>query len=265
MQKLVRKEVKLQALNDSVLPYNYNYKLMQVLFKSLEMVNPEKTRLLHDEGFKIGTARFKLFNFYLYIENSTKKTFLKDGIKIEKGSYIKIILSGAEYVVKDMLKGIVFMDQIQLFSSKFQINSFKELKKVRFNKTMLYKAVGPVVESTYRGKLEYLTPMDNLYYINLAKNLIKKYELVYDQKYDDEINFDIANGLFKKKVIRGIHDKPENIKRGYSFDIWMIATPKMQGIAYYLGLGQANSLGAGFLKYISHPSFCCDYSDRDVG
>ena len=96
---------------------------------------------------------------------------------------------------------------------------------------------------------EYLSPFHgNIYFKNLDGNAKKKYKAIYGKEFDGNVYFDIDNVDAIK--YKSIHFKNGNIP-AYKYDIWVEATPEMQKIIYYLGLGQNTSIGAGCLSYIT--------------
>ena len=79
---------------------------------------------------------------------------------------------------------------------------------------------------------------------------MRKYKAIYNKDYSGELFFDIEDVLkVKKKYITDIKD---GFLIGYTdFEIFIEADIDMQKVAYYLGLGQNNSIGMGSLSYIT--------------
>ena len=119
---------------------------------------------------------------------------------------------------------------------------------------MLYKVRTPVVESIYNeeeNKVIYLNVAQQEFYSALGQNLLRKYEIIYNKKYEGELYFDIENILnAKKKYITKIKENGYLI--GYTnFEIFVQADVDMQKVAYYCGLGQNNSIGMGLVTFIT--------------
>lgn len=230
------------------LNYNYNYELMKRLYEALTIADDKKALQLHDDGIKVDKKKFKLFNYTLAFDKDVK--YLKDGIIFNKDNCIKLILSGSTNILNPIIKGLITKQTMSLSNTDLQIVDIENDKKINFENIMLYRVRSPIVETTYSGgKIEFLNPCQENWYSALGNNLKRKYKAVYKEDYQDELFFDIEDILsVKKKMVN-------NIKRGFligytDFTIFVQATPKMQKIAYNLGLGQNSSLGMGAISYI---------------
>lgn len=248
--QLDRKVINFIANEDSVISYNYQYQLMQDSYKLMTMIDADKTKIIHNEGFKIENKTYKLFNFHVYFEGAN---YTKEGIEIKKGSTVKFTISGANKVLNLLFKGILKAGVIQIDNCKLMLRFVDDDKKFRFNKIMLYKVRNPVVESIYNPemkKAEFINPCDMRYYDALGKNLLRKYEAVHGKKYEGELFFEIEDFCkIKQKFIKDINK--DGFVIGYTnFEIYIQADTDMQKIAYNCGLGQNNSLGMGHLSYI---------------
>lgn len=246
---LVRKELVFTVLDNQIIDYNYNHRMQTVLYNMMSKIDKNKAMKLHDEGFKIDNKRFKLFNFSLFF---MKYETTEEGIKVKKGSKVKLILSGKSEIIKTIIHGFIKAQQFKFYDTTLKLEDMLDDKKFNFSKVMLYKVRTPIVESIFDAetkKIIYLNTLNQEYYKALAFNLMRKYELVYGEKYNGELYFDIENVLnVRKKYIR--------VKNGYlvgyyNFELFVEAEPKMQMVSYFLGFGQNNSLGMGMVSYIT--------------
>ena len=249
--QLDRKVIHFIASEESVINYNYQYKLMQDAYKLMTTIDAEKTKIIHNKGFKVEKKTYKLFNFHVYFEGAN---YTREGIEIKKGSAVKFTISGANKVLNLLFKGILKAGVIQIDNCNLTLKSVEDDKKFRFNKIMLYKVRNPVVESIYNPdmkKAEFLNPCDMRYYEALGRNLLRKYEAVYSEKYEGKLFFEIEDFCkIKQKFIKDIHK--DGFVIGFSnFEIYIQADVDMQKIAYNCGLGQNNSLGMGHISYIT--------------
>lgn len=243
---LIKKVILLKG--EGLLDYNYNYGLMKNLYEALTCVDDKKALKLHDEGIKIDNKKFKLFNYTLAFDKGVK--YLKDGIGFNKDNCIRLILSGDTSILSPMIKGLIQKTKIVIKNTELNIVNMDNDKEFKFKNIMLYKVRSPIVETIYDGeRIEYLNPCQENWYSALGNNLKRKYNAVYGEEYKDELYFDIEDILnVKKKMITGIK---KGFLIGYTdFEIFVQATPKMQKIAYNLGLGQNSSLGMGAISYI---------------
>ncbi|AKN31464.1 CRISPR-associated protein Cas6 [Clostridium carboxidivorans P7] len=238
--------INIECEEDCILNYNYQYKLLQVLYSAYSFQNQTNAKIFHDEGFNIDNKKFKLINTCLMFEDAN---FLNEGIELKKCENVKIMLSGVEDVINEIVKGLLKMHKVIIDNCNFTIEGVStDKKKINYKKTILYKVLTMVIESIYEnGKIKYLSIYNNKFYNALAQNLRRKYKLIYNEDFDDELFFDIENILtVKKKKINNIKDNGYLVGYG-NFNIWIYTSVKMQKVIYYCGIGQNNTLGAGVL------------------
>lgn len=246
---LSRKIIILKSLQNVILAYDYQYNLSKEIYHKITLFDDKYAKMLHDEGFRSKDKKlkiFKLFNFALRFEN---KEMNSKGIRLSKDDNIELVISGSDKVINAILQGLIIDNRINIDNMLFEVEEVKNDKYIRFNKINIYKTITPVVESVYQDKIWYLNPYQIEYYNALKQNLNRKYEIIYNKKYDGELKLMIEDILKIKK-------KTFNIKEGYvqgyaKFEILIQADKDMQKVAYYCGLGQGNSMGAGFLDYIT--------------
>lgn len=246
---LLRKIPILNAQNEGYIDYNWLYIISKQLYHKITLYDTEYALLLHDKGYRSKDEKlkkFKLFNFCLLFDNQKMD---EKGIYISKGDNIQLVISGYDKVINAILQGLILNNEFNINNILFKVTNINNDSKVRFNKINIYKAITPIVESKWNDKIEYLNPYQIEYYNALKQNLKRKYEIIYNEPYFGELKIMIENILKVKK-------KTFNIKKGYvqgygKFEILVQANKKMQQVAYYCGLGEKSSLGAGFLKYIT--------------
>ncbi|MCG8541121.1 MAG: CRISPR-associated endoribonuclease Cas6 [Clostridia bacterium] len=245
---LSRHFIKIVGKESYKMTYNYQYNLMKLIYRALEVEDKKQAKYLHEKGHIVDNKKFKLLNTYLLFSDVI---FEKDYIDVCKGKSIELMISGDEDYINLILKGLIKLKEICICDCIFEIIDVRADKKIKFKKQMLYKILSQVIESTYNDRIKYLSPYDMQFYSALAHNLKRKYRIVFNEEYKDEIYFDIENVLtIKKKKIKNI--KGKGYKTGYgNFNIWIEASRKMQKVVYYTGLGQANLLGAGTLIHLT--------------
>lgn len=245
-----RKIIIFQAVKDISLDYNYHYPLMIEIYKSLEISNPTLAKSLHDKGFRIENKTYKLFTNQFFIPNAK---YTKDYIFIKKGTRCKLIVSGLNKIVKNIVFGFMDKGNLNLNQNIFEVLSVENDTKVRFDNITLYKVRNPIVATKQNEKrsIVYINPLDQDFYKVLANNLKRKYKLIYDKDYEGDLYFDIEDIFsIKKKLIKKI--KSEYMIIGYhGFELYLEANKDMQQVAYYCGLGSYNSLGMGAITYIT--------------
>ncbi|EGT3784186.1 TPA: CRISPR-associated endoribonuclease Cas6 [Clostridioides difficile] len=248
---LVRRYLILTVDNEVVLDYNYQYELMKRIYEAIEISDRRKALSLHNEGYKIDKKVFKLFNYTMMFEDAK---YSKEGIHLNSRTKIRLILSGYDDILNNIIKGFIKCKVFKLYNIEFKLSNMDEDSKIGFNSITLYKVRSPIVASLYDLKSKkqvYLNPMQEEFYKALHDNLMKKYKLIYNKEYTGEVYFDIEDVLsVKKKYITNIKGKGFVI--GYTdFEIFVEADKDMQKVIYYCGLGEKNSIGMGLLTYIT--------------
>ncbi|HFL3556485.1 TPA: CRISPR-associated endoribonuclease Cas6 [Clostridioides difficile] len=248
---LVRRYLILTVDNEVVLDYNYQYELMKRIYEVIEVNDRRKALSLHNEGYKIDKKVFKLFNYTMMFEDAK---YSKEGIHLNSRTKIRLILSGYDDILNNIIKGFIKCKVFKLYNIEFKLSNMDEDSKIGFNSITLYKVRSPIVASLYDLKSKkqvYLNPMQEEFYKALHDNLMKKYKLIYNKEYTGEVYFDIEDVLsVKKKYVTNIKGKGFVI--GYTdFEIFVEADKDMQKVIYYCGLGEKNSIGMGLLTYIT--------------
>ncbi|HAU5070070.1 TPA: CRISPR-associated endoribonuclease Cas6 [Clostridioides difficile] len=248
---LVRRHLILTVDNKVVLDYNYQYELMKRIYEAIEVNDKRKALSLHNEGYKVDRKVFKLFNYTMMFENAK---YSKEGIHLNSQTKIKLILSGYDDILNNIIKGFIKCKVFKLYNIEFKVSDIEEDSNKNFNNITLYKVRSPIVASLYdlkSRKQVYLNPMQEEFYKALHDNLGNKYKLIYNKEYTGELYFDIEDVLaVKKKYITNIKGKGFVI--GYTdFEIFVQANKDMQEVIYYCGLGEKNSIGMGLLTYIT--------------
>lgn len=242
---LSRKNIVFQAQNEGVINYDNNYIVSVILYNKMTLADKEYAEWLHNVGYRAhNNKKFQLFNFSLILNGLD---MLSNGIKINKGDIIKLAVSGNNEPLNAVLKGFSLESNVTLNNVHFTLMNVED-DKIKLHKTNIYKVLSPLVESIWDKKIMYLSPYQSKYVEAIKKNLLRKYELIYKKEYKGELKIGIEDMIsIKPKTIR--------IKQGYlqgyaKFNLIIQADINMQKIVYYLGLGQNNSMGCGFLQHI---------------
>lgn len=242
-----RRNVIFKPSSKVTIPRDYEYNVMQSLYYYISITDEVFEKFLHEEGYRNTNKTYKLFNFTLRFKNATIN---KHTIDIDENGEMILVLTGKKEVVGKILKGLLHVKKIKLGKTEIPLSDIATDKKFKFQPIMFYKGLSTIIETTQNDNREvvYLSPYESKYYENLANNLKRKYELIYNEEFKGKLFFDIDDPLkIKEKSIK----VKDIYSHGYMYDIWVETTPKMQRVIYYLGLGQNNSVGAGCLSYIT--------------
>ncbi|MFA7689131.1 MAG: CRISPR-associated endoribonuclease Cas6 [Bacilli bacterium] len=240
-----RYQILFKAKNNYKIDYSYNHDITKNIYQYITNTDADFAKQLHNQGFRHQDGHiFKTFNFSLLFNNVQ---FESEYIMGKKDNIIKLIISGKDNIIQRIIIGILNEKTLKINDNYFDFVSMENARNIRFKETMLFRMLSPTIESTKNdnNKTIYLSPYEEHYYKNIVENAKRKYELMYNTKYNGEIFFEPDNAVnIKEKSIK----YKNTFLRGYQFDIWIQAKPEMQKIIYYLGLGQGSSQGAGCLS-----------------
>ena len=250
---LSRRIIKLKVDGEYLLDYNYQYSLLQETYKTITKLDSKKAVELHDNGFNNTGKPLKNFMLFMKFYDGL---FLSKGINITENSRIELVVSGQKEMVELIVKSIISNGLISVNGINFNLTDITKEKQVKFYNKVMYKAVSPIVSSKHNGtNIEYLKYLDQRYYDGIVNNLKRKYEQIYGKPYDKEIclNASCIEDILQVKPKSIGKIKGNGYIKGYGkFNFWLVADKEIQEIAYYLGFGQNNTLGAGFVEQIAY-------------
>lgn len=249
---LCRKSLKLKVTKDELMNYNYQYALLSEIYKLTYKLDKQQSKFLHDEGYSDTGKSLKNFMVFMQFYDCD---YVKEGIIINPNSNIHLVISGDKKIVEFILKSIICNGQILVNNIIFDLDNIEKEKKPKLFKNTFYKALSPIISTKWDKKVIYLDWKDKEYFEVVKSNLRRKYKQIYNKEYEGDLILDVSciDNIFdvKQKRINNIKNKGYMI--GYAkFNFWLIADRQMQEIAYYLGLGKGNTLGAGFLEQLGY-------------
>ncbi len=187
--------IKLVAKNSERISFNYNYALSALIYKFLKFGSPEFAEFLHNQGYKIDGKKFKFFTFALKFESSTPSNGV---LKLNSPNAFLIISSPLiDDFIKNFIIGTFENRNIELVSegirTEFRIVTAEMLPEPEFKSEMNFIMNTPMILSKkIEEKIYYFRVGDDIDVANeiFSKNLISKYEVLYNKKYEGEgINF----------------------------------------------------------------------------
>lgn len=241
---MIRRQVLLRVKRNSVLNYNYKHAVASMLYAVGREEAEESMTQLHDKGYDGGEGfRFKLFTHTILFKNAE---FKQDGIHISKGTEVRLLISGKDEIVTTLMKTLHLGKELDILGVKFEVDAVERDRHITFKRVMCYKALAPVVTSQVReGKRVCLDYWDVEYFRIIAEKAKRQYKMIYGEEYEGDLFFEIDN-------TETAREKGEKLKnsfiRGYQYDLWVEAAPKMQKILYFLGIGEKVTQGFGFLS-----------------
>lgn len=235
---------------------NYAYELSSLIYRVLSQSDNIFSQWLHDNGFKSGNKRFKLFTFSrLHIP---RYRIEKDCIRILSDTIEWYISFLPERTTQEFIQGIFHKQTLELGTHRGKIQLFVQeisvLPPPTYDETMEFKTLSPICVSIKRenDKIDYLSP-DSLEALPIIRqNLLNKHYAFYGKEYAPNFDFGFEVLSKPKSVLITIKaGTPAQTRvRGFMCRCRMTAPPELIKIAYDAGIGEKGSMGFGMVKNV---------------
>jgi len=227
---------------DKPIPFNRNYAISSWIYRCIKFYNNEYSEMLHFD------RDIKLFVFSdLYIP---KYRVSQEGMFSNEDEVSFYISSPRSEFISNLVKGLlndVDKNTLALREALLKIKSIETLRSIGFNDSAQFKALSPIVTSTFKeGKIYYLSPDKEKFYENIKTNLRKKYLMVHGKQYKKDIEIEPIYEKFPRKIKYSIEIKKGHVI-GFKIPLKITASNKLLKVAYDCGIGEKNSQGFGML------------------
>jgi len=250
--------VELSALRAPVrLPINYNYHLTSLIYGLLERSSKDYSTFLHDEGYRVGAQRFKLFTYsQLHFERFELEP---PEIVSLRGRMEWQISSPVSEFVEHLAQGLLSQGQVQIGGVALQIERIGTLAPPPFLERMKFTCLSPLVVSRavdQDGKLmaRYYRHDEPGFSEAVRANLLRKHQLIDGETLsssDLTITFD--ESYIRKRggqVYKLIDFKGTKIK-GIFCPFVAEGSRELIKVGYEAGFGEKNSMGFGMVESVS--------------
>ncbi|MGQ9608827.1 MAG: CRISPR-associated endoribonuclease Cas6 [bacterium] len=233
------------------IPLNYNYYLASVIYSFLEMSDPKYAYFLHTDGYQLGDKHFKLFTF--------SQLLARHDIE---GDYIKFsstvnwyVSSPQETFLANFASSLLEKREILIYNNRLLVKDVEIPQVPTFKEVMKFRCLSPITISTKRernGRLitHYCLPTEPEFSELIRQNLIRKHELIYNQKpFDDSFTMSFDEEYTKKRcgrITKLIRYKDINI-RGVLCPFLATGSKELMCVGYECGFGDKNSAGFGMV------------------
>jgi CRISPR-associated endoribonuclease Cas6 len=238
----------------SLIPFHYPYSLTAVVYRFLDHASHDYARFLHDEGYRLGAKRFKLFTFSQLL--IPKRTLTPRGIICQSHELFWQIASPVTEFVEHLAQGLLQLGQMRLGELELLIARVQVVPRPRFSHEMHLRCLSPIVISVAQerdGRLlaRYLRADDPRLSEALRQNLLKKFWVVYGRApHDSELSVEFDKEYVRRKgeeIYRLVDYKGTKIK-GIMAPFVVRGSAELIEIGYEAGFGEKNSMGFGMVE-----------------
>ncbi|HIP93397.1 MAG TPA: CRISPR-associated endoribonuclease Cas6 [Desulfurobacteriaceae bacterium] len=238
----MRLKVNLVTEKNSILDFNYQYYLYSSICNLIKNIDMKYASYLHDK------KGFKFFTFSrLFVKN---RKILKEGIEILDGKLHFYLSSPSQEFIQKFVKALFENRTIRIKNLKCNIDTVELIKTPNFKNKVLFKTLSPICLRTKKkinGKIKdyEILPDDELFKTNLIKNLIKKFEVYYNEKCKYKINdINILSSKPKRIKIKDLYFRCAELVFEIEGDKELIK------FGYECGFGEKNSMGFGMVEKV---------------
>ena len=238
------------------IPFAYAHSLAAVIYGFLQRSSHDYARFLHDEGYRSGTKRFKLFTFSQLLIKERAVT--PQGLLCQSEELCWQISSPICEFVEHLAQGLLSFPQISLGQQAFFVERVAVLPVPKFTETLHVRCLSPVVASVAQlrdGQMQahYLRADDPRLAVALRENLIRKFLVVYGRRPSwSEFSLEFDREYLRRKgegIYRVVDYKGTRIKAIMApFRVW--GSPELIAMGYEAGFGEKNSMGFGMVEAV---------------
>ena len=235
--------LKFYSPDEVILPVQYNHIMQAALFEWLEEL--EYTTFLHDEGYKEGTRKFKLYTFSnLYGHYQYYAESKKIGFSGEITFYCSFYEERSEKLIR---RNVERMKPLRLGEKKLAFLKCDVIEEVY--EDCIVEAVSPItIHSTVslpdgRKRTYYYEPHDVEFSEMIRQNLIRKYK-AYHGCEPENPQFSVTCIPKENYIQAGIYYRRFVIK-GWRGRFVLQGSEELIKLALLSGLGARNSIGCG--------------------
>jgi CRISPR-associated endoribonuclease Cas6 len=242
--------VTFEANKALIFPINQNYFLSSAVYSALES-RPEYAKFLHDHGYEHEPSgrRFKLFVFSPLL--CRRREIRDESIIMGPGQIRWLISSPMTDFITALAEGLLSKGEVDVRGTRLAIKTVDAEPEPEFARTMSFVCLSSIVVSRpdeNGGYAHFCTNDDPDFSERVRFNLIRKYELIYGRRPDDEqfeMVFDPDYISRRQGKITKLTDIRGTQIRGILAPFTTTGSPALLQIGYHTGFGERGSMGFG--------------------
>jgi len=253
------------------IPINYQYPLSAAIYNILSHGSAEYADWLHHKGYLTTDGKpMKLFNFSKLIIPNVK--LIEKKLLIRGTTTVQLYISSPmlEDFIQHFVVGLFQHQEIEIrthgINARFTVESVETAMTPEFQSSQKFRCLSPIVISgkhIFDGREQeyFLRPNDKELSEAIRKNLINKYQIVFQKTPEDSsLQFSLDSDYINRKggydklskLITIKEHRQDEATRIKAFETLFTLTgnPELMQIAWECGIGQRNSLGFGMIETI---------------
>ncbi|MCK5075278.1 MAG: CRISPR-associated endoribonuclease Cas6 [Calditrichia bacterium] len=232
------------------IPINYQHFLLRNL---LEYYDPIKDRLNIKNEIANNEKTLDFFKYICFSHLHLFKPHFKSGCLVSSKDIVWFYVSSPlDSLIAHLLTLNLVGKNFHVGDSDFVVDKIQLINPPQFKRKLIGEALSPISLSIFleeRHSPTYLNWNDSYWGYHIKKNLIRKYELLYDKKPGDtylEFNWDFSRGEPKSRLITLEKMNENEFKvRGWMGKFMLKGSKELLKLAWDWGLGEKNYLGFG--------------------
>jgi CRISPR-associated endoribonuclease Cas6 len=236
------------------LPFNYQFALASLIYRTLGQGSEEFAARLHDEGFTSRSRKFKLFTFSrldLKIKRSDG-----GGLELADPHVTLQVSSPVAQFVEHFVEGLFRSETFSIADATFRLAGAETIAPPEFHERMKFRALSPVTESVdVEGSrhARFLDLSDDWSEI-VRRNLLHKFRALHGREPEDERlswTWDreyVAAAERRGRRLSTLADIHGIKVRGWLAPFSVEGSRELIEIGYEAGYGARNSMGFGMAE-----------------
>jgi CRISPR-associated endoribonuclease Cas6 len=236
------------------LPFDYQFAVASLIYRTLGEGSEEFAAYLHDEGFTSQKRTFKLFTFSrLGLELRGRGG---DGLELADPHVTLQVSSPVSQFVEHFVEGLFRSETFSIAYATFRLAGAETLAPPEFTDRMRFRALSPITESADAPGSRHARFLDlsNDWSEIVRRNLLHKFRALHGREPDDERlswAWDreyVASAERPGRRLSTLSDIHGIKVRGWLAPFTVAGSRELIEIGYEAGYGSRNSMGFGMAE-----------------
>ena len=232
------------------IPVNYQHLMLRNI---IEYYDPIKENLHLENEIANQEHLLEYFKYICFSHLHLFKPHFEKGQLVSSKEIVWFYVSSPiDSLIAHLLTLNLVGNSFEIGGNNFIIDKISLVNPPPFKRKLIGEALSPLSLCIFleeRHSPTYLNWNDSYWGYHIKKNLIRKYELLYDKKPDDtylEFNWDFSRGEPKSRLITLEKLNENEFKvRGWMGKFMLKGSKQLLKLAWEWGLGEKNYLGFG--------------------